>query len=393
MKVAIAVGTRPEIVKMAPVIRACQDADIAVLRHPHRPALLVRDGRHLLPGARAADAGRPASTSAPARTAYQIATIMSRLEPILRAERPDIVLVEGDTNSVVGVALAAPRRSTSRSATSRPACAPTTGRMPEEMNRILVDHLADVCFAPTTTAAAAPDPRGHRARADRRHRQHGRRRGPAPARPRASASAIPTLLGLELRRVRRSRRSTAPRTPTTGRGCAASSTALAGSAASSACRSSPRSTRGRSHASSSSASRSSRRSGSCRRSATSSSSASRRRPRWCSPTRAGSRRRRARWASRASRCATPPSDPSRSRSAPTSSPAPTRSGSRSSPRRCSAARPTGSIRSVTEAAAPGSWRHSARPVRRTRILPPRWSRFGRSRRGGSGAEPTVRRVT
>ena len=99
---------------------------------------------------------------------------MSRLEPILRAERPDIVLVEGDTNSVVGVALVAKTldiplghveaglRSYDRS-------------MPEEMNRVLVDHIADVCFAPTKTAAAALDPRGDRPRADRRHRQHGRR--------------------------------------------------------------------------------------------------------------------------------------------------------------------------------------------------------------------------
>jgi UDP-N-acetylglucosamine 2-epimerase (non-hydrolysing) len=79
---------------------------------------------------------------------------MARLEPVFRNEAPDIVLVEGDTNSVVGVALAAKTldiplghieaglRSYDRS-------------MPEEMNRVLVDHISDACFAPTKTAAAA----------------------------------------------------------------------------------------------------------------------------------------------------------------------------------------------------------------------------------------------
>src|SRR5262245_29827672 len=39
--------------------------------------------------------------------AYQIGAIVSGMEPLLRAERPDVVLVEGDTNSVLATALAA----------------------------------------------------------------------------------------------------------------------------------------------------------------------------------------------------------------------------------------------------------------------------------------------
>ena len=153
MRVAIAVGTRPEIVKMAPIIRACQEAGV--------PFFVVHTGQHYsyeldgiffeelelpMPEVRL-DVGSGSH-------GYQISTIMARLEPVLQAERPDIVLVEGDTNSVVGVSLVAKTlgiplahveaglRSYDRS-------------MPEEMNRVLVDHISDACFTPTKTAAAA----------------------------------------------------------------------------------------------------------------------------------------------------------------------------------------------------------------------------------------------
>lgn len=153
MRVAIAVGTRPEIVKMAPIIRACQAADV--------PFSLVHTGQHYsyeLDGIFFKELELPTAEIrlevGSGSHGYQISTILSRLEPIFRADPPDIVLVEGDTNSVVGVALAAKTlgiplghveaglRSYDRS-------------MPEEMNRVLVDHIADVCFTPTKTAAAA----------------------------------------------------------------------------------------------------------------------------------------------------------------------------------------------------------------------------------------------
>jgi UDP-N-acetylglucosamine 2-epimerase (non-hydrolysing) len=139
MKPAVVVGTRPEIIKMAPVV-------------------LVHTGQHYsfeMDGVFFAELGLPAADVnldvGSGTQVYQTASVMSGFESFAAAHRPDIVLVEGDTNSVLAAALASNKtgiavghveaglRSYDRS-------------MPEEINRILTDHLADLLFAPTSRA-------------------------------------------------------------------------------------------------------------------------------------------------------------------------------------------------------------------------------------------------
>lgn len=150
MKIGIVVGTRPEIIKMAPVVRACIQRGI--------PHLLLHTGQHYsfeMDGVFFEELDLPAPHRnlevGSGSQAYQIGAIVSGIGPILEAERPDVLLVEGDTNSVLAAALAANKlgievghveaglRSYDRS-------------MPEEINRVLTDHLADHLFAPTAQA-------------------------------------------------------------------------------------------------------------------------------------------------------------------------------------------------------------------------------------------------
>lgn len=150
MKLAIVVGTRPEIIKLAPVIRACQARGV--------PFVVIHTGQHYsfeLDGVFFEQLELPRPTHnlnvGSGSHGFQISAIISGIDSVLDAERPDEVLVEGDTNSVLAAGLAANKlglrvghveaglRSYDRS-------------MPEEINRIVIDHLAEDLFAPTQHA-------------------------------------------------------------------------------------------------------------------------------------------------------------------------------------------------------------------------------------------------
>jgi UDP-N-acetylglucosamine 2-epimerase (non-hydrolysing) len=150
MRLAIVVGTRPEIIKMAPVVRACVERGVEhTLIHTGQHYSRELDGVFFEELGLAAPAHNLAVGSG--TPAYQVAAIVCGMEPILNAIRPDVVLVEGDTNSVLAAALAAQKcgfpvghveaglRSYDRS-------------MPEEINRVLTDHLSDHLFTPTGLA-------------------------------------------------------------------------------------------------------------------------------------------------------------------------------------------------------------------------------------------------
>ena len=151
MKVATIIGTRPQLIKAA----ALQP----VLREQHQETL-IDTGQHWddnLAGTFFRELGlkRPDHTLGvgSGTHAQQVAAILSSLEPVLLDLRPDAVLVYGDTNSTLGGALAAAKLDI-RVAHVEAGLRSFDRRMPEEVNRVVVDHLSSWLFAPTPTAMA-----------------------------------------------------------------------------------------------------------------------------------------------------------------------------------------------------------------------------------------------
>jgi len=150
MKLAIMVGTRPEIVKMAPIMRAADELGVeyAVI-HTGQHYSFEMDGiffdeLRLRPPDINLGVG---SGSHP----FQLAAMIGGLEAALLEVDPDIVLVEGDTNSVLAAAITANKLGIRVGHVEAGLRSGDRG-MPEEINRILVDHLADILLAPTDGA-------------------------------------------------------------------------------------------------------------------------------------------------------------------------------------------------------------------------------------------------
>ena len=144
--IAVAVGTRPEIIKMAPVIRALRS-------YPNIKLLLVNTAQHydhamsgqFLEAIGQADIELNAGGRSRADC---IGVIVSDLGATLHHYRPDALLVHGDTNTTLASALAANAEGVFL-AHVEAGLRSYDRAMPEEHNRVLTDHLADLCFAPT----------------------------------------------------------------------------------------------------------------------------------------------------------------------------------------------------------------------------------------------------
>ena len=143
----VAMGTRPEIIKMGPIIHALQEtaADFTIIHTgQHYDYNMSRKMIEDLELPSPNHTLRLASSS----PVNQMAEMMAKLAPIIAKERPRIVLVEGDTNTILAAGLAALKMGVKLGHVES-GLRSRDWRMPEEHNRIMVDHVSDVLFAPT----------------------------------------------------------------------------------------------------------------------------------------------------------------------------------------------------------------------------------------------------
>ena len=149
MKVGIILGTRPEIIRMSTIIRECEKGLEYFILHTgqhytHNLDKIFFQDLELPEPKYNLNVGSGSH-------AEETGKMLIGIEKILLEEKPDIVLIEGDTNTVLAGALAASKmhikighieagvRSYDRT-------------MPEEINRIVTDHVSDYLFAPTEKA-------------------------------------------------------------------------------------------------------------------------------------------------------------------------------------------------------------------------------------------------
>lgn len=145
--IGILFGTRPEIIKMYPVIQA--------LKKSHLPFYLVHSNQHYSPEMDAIffrelalDPAKYNLNAGSGSHAQQTAKIMTALEDVLIKDPPKLLLVHGDTNTTLAGALTASKMGI-------PVAHVEAGlrsydrQMPEEINRVIVDHIADILFSVT----------------------------------------------------------------------------------------------------------------------------------------------------------------------------------------------------------------------------------------------------
>ncbi|MGI0149480.1 MAG: non-hydrolyzing UDP-N-acetylglucosamine 2-epimerase [Thermoplasmata archaeon] len=149
MKIANVVGARPQFIKAAPVSREIRQ---------HHEEILIHTGQHY--DENMSDVFFQILDIPPpnynlgvgsASHARQTADMIRGLEDVLDKERPDFVLVYGDTNSTLAGALVAAKMTIPLGHVEA-GLRSFNRRMAEEVNRVVADHLSNLLFAPTETA-------------------------------------------------------------------------------------------------------------------------------------------------------------------------------------------------------------------------------------------------
>jgi UDP-N-acetylglucosamine 2-epimerase (non-hydrolysing) len=169
MKIIVVVGARPNFMKAAPIIAAIKKHNVDIsgaevgptngMGIPTITQLLVHTGQHydaVMSDVFFGDLNLPPPDISlgvgSASHAVQTAQVLTAFERVLSREQPDIVVVVGDVNSTLACALATVKISFDSSGT-RPLLAHVEAglrsfdrSMPEEINRIVTDHMSDLLF-------------------------------------------------------------------------------------------------------------------------------------------------------------------------------------------------------------------------------------------------------
>ncbi|MCW4024571.1 MAG: UDP-N-acetylglucosamine 2-epimerase (non-hydrolyzing) [Candidatus Bathyarchaeota archaeon] len=147
MKILVILGTRPEVVKFSPIIRECQrlGLDYFILHtgqhYSYNMDRVFFEQLNLPEASFNLDVGSGFH-------GQQTGKMLIGIEKILQQTNPDVVLVQGDTNTVLAGAVAAGKLDIKVGHVEAGLRSYDRG-MPEEVNRVLADHCSDYLFAPT----------------------------------------------------------------------------------------------------------------------------------------------------------------------------------------------------------------------------------------------------
>jgi UDP-N-acetylglucosamine 2-epimerase len=158
MKILTVIGARPQFIKAAVVTRAVAANNAKGMDTPTIDQVLLHTGQHYdddMSGVFFRELGLPLPTyhlgigSGP--HGEQTGRMLEGVERVLFQEKPDCVLVYGDTNSTLAGGLAASKVGIPV-AHVEAGLRSHNGAMPEEVNRVLVDHLSSILLCPTSRA-------------------------------------------------------------------------------------------------------------------------------------------------------------------------------------------------------------------------------------------------
>src|SRR6476646_1667428 len=152
MKILSVIGTRPEVIKLAPIIR-----ELGTRRKVQNVICVTAQHRQMLDSALELFNIHPhhdLDVMADNQTPAQVASvILAKLDPILQQEQPDWVLVQGDTTTTAAAALGAfYRRVRVGHVEAGLRTFDKWHPFPEEVNRRVTSAIADLHFAPTARA-------------------------------------------------------------------------------------------------------------------------------------------------------------------------------------------------------------------------------------------------